>query len=618
MQVNPSEHPFQRLLDAAGDAMLVADARGIVVATNAAAARLFGRDRQALRAMAIEDLLPERYRAAHRELRARYAQAPGVRAMGKGNLFRGLRADGAEFLVEASLGPLDHGEVLITLADVTERRRTEDALREREELLRLFIDNAPVALAMFDHEMRYLAASRRWLTDYGLVGQQIVGRSHDEVLPDIPPRWRAANRRGLAGEVVREEQDRFERADGTVQWLRWELRPWRAASDAIGGIVIFTEDITEQVQARRAIEESESRFRATFEQAAVGLAHAAPDGRWLRVNRKLGEIVGYRCDELLQRSFRDITHPDDLDADLAQLQRLLAGEIDHYALDKRFIRKDGATLWVRLTVSLQRRADGTPDYTIAVIEDIDERKRTEQTLRRLRGEIEQLLTVHIAAETAAAIAHELNQPLNAVASYTEAARRLLQSGNPKPERLMHALQESASQAQRAGRVVRELLEFLHRRETSTEAIDLNAVVQEALSIVEASGFDGFRALVNLAPDLKPVRANRLQVEKVMVNLLRNSVEAMRGAGIAAQQITISVSTAADGEMALVTVRDTGPGMDEAVARRVFDPFFTTKPEGVGMGLAISRALVQANGGTLWFDASAGAGATFHFTLPFAR
>jgi signal transduction histidine kinase len=183
---------------------------------------------------------------------------------------------------------------------------------------------------------------------------------------------------------------------------------------------------------------------------------------------------------------------------------------------------------------------------------------------------------------------------------------------------MHALQESASQAQRAGRVVRELLEFLHRRETSTEAIDLNAVVQEALSIVEASGFDGFRALVNLAPDLKPVRANRLQVEKVMVNLLRNSVEAMRGAGIAAQQITISVSTAADGEMALVTVRDTGPGMDEAVARRVFDPFFTTKPEGVGMGLAISRALVQANGGTLWFDASAGAGATFHFTLPFAR
>ncbi len=281
------------------------------------------------------------------------------------------------------------------------------------------------------------------------------------------------------------------------------------------------------------------------------------------------------------------------------------------------MRKDGTTYWVRLTVSLQRRSDGTPDYTIAVIEYIDERKRTEQALRRLRGEMEQLLTVHIAAETAAAIAHELNQPLNALASYCEAAWRMLQSGNPKPERLMHALRERTAQAQRAGRVVRELLEFLHRREVTTETVDLNAVVREALSIVEANGFGGFQAVVNLEPDLKPVQANRLQVEKVLVNLLRNSVEAMRGAGFATQAITISISTAAEQQMALVTVRDSGPGMDDAVARRVFDPFFTTKPQGIGMGLAISRALVEANGGRLWLEEPAAGGATFHFTLPFA-
>jgi PAS domain S-box-containing protein len=377
-------------------------------------------------------------------------------------------------------------------------------------------------------------------------------------------------------------------------------------------------ETTERVQAQRRIAQSELRFRATFEQAAVGIAHVAADGRWLRVNEKLCEIVGYGREELLLRSIQDVTHPADVSADLALMQRLLAGSIDNYAMDERYVRKDGGIVWIRLTVSLLRHVDGTPDYAIAVIEDIDERKQTEQVLRRLRGEMEQLLTVHIASETAAAIAHELNQPLNAVASYTEAARQLLQSGNPKPERLLHALEESAAQVQRAGRVVRELLQFLHKSETSTDVVDLDAVVREALSIVEANGYGGFQAVTSLAADLKPVQANRLQVEKVLVNLLCNAVEAMRSDSSTARPMTITIGAAADHHMALVTVSDTGPGMDEAVMGRIFDPFFSTRPKGLGMGLAVSRALIEANGGRLWLEEHASPGATFHFTLPFAR
>ena len=394
--------------------------------------------------------------------------------------------------------------------------------------------------------------------------------------------------------------------------------PLRDERSQVERMLLVATETTQWVQAQRRIEQSEQQFRATFEQAAVGIAHVTLDGRWLRVNQKLCEIIGYNREELLRRSVEDITHPADLNGDRAPMRQLLAGEIDHYATDKRYTRKDGQVIWSRVTVSLLRQIDGTPGYFITVIEDIDERKQTEQALHRLRGEMEQLLAVHIASETAAAIAHELHQPLNAVASYTEAARQLLEMGNPKPERLMHALQEIAAQVQRAGRVVRELMQFLHMKETSTEVVDLYAVMGEAVTIVEANGYGGFQVVKDVAADLKPVQANRLQLQKVLVNLLCNAVEAMPGSDLAVQPMTITMSAAAKGQMALVTVQDDGPGIDKAVVSRIFDPFFSTRPEGLGMGLSVSRALIEANGGTLWTEENTlPSGAAFHFTLPFA-
>ena len=143
----------------------------------------------------------------------------------------------------------------MAIQDITALRRAEEALREREERLKFFIEHAPAALAMFDREMRYLSVSRRWRSDYGLGDGELTAAFHYDIIPEISTEWREAHRRGLAGEVLRSEADRFERADGSVQWLRWEIRPWYDAAGAIGGIVIFAEDITERKQADDSLKE---------------------------------------------------------------------------------------------------------------------------------------------------------------------------------------------------------------------------------------------------------------------------------------------------------------------------------------------------------------------------
>jgi signal transduction histidine kinase len=248
---------------------------------------------------------------------------------------------------------------------------------------------------------------------------------------------------------------------------------------------------------------------------------------------------------------------------------------------------------------------------------ISARQRQEAALKTLRAEMEELSKLHVAGQTAAAIAHELNQPLNAITSYSEAALLLLRGGNPAPEKLRQALEGSAAQAQRAGQVVRELLLFFQGREAPSEAVDLNQAVRRALALAEEGGHGGFQAAVELDPALRFVKANRLQIEKVLVNLVCNGVDAMRAAGVSAPAITITARPDAEDDMVRVTVQDAGPGLTQEAAQRVFTPFYTTKPRGIGMGLTVSRALVEANGGRLWAEANPGRGGVFHLTLPLA-
>jgi len=302
----------------------------------------------------------------------------------------------------------------------------------------------------------------------------------------------------------------------------------------------------------------------------------------------------------------------------AILSALKGHNASTYQITHRARKFNGDFIWVLSEGRVvERDQDGRGLRMIGTNRDVTERKGIEDFMANIRLEMENQHALQVAVQTAAAIAHELNQPLAAVTGYCAAARHMLDElPHAAQEQLDCTLNKAMQQAARAGKVVHELLELLQRDKSRSEIINLNDTIHEALDAVNTGALNRFNARLELLPDLKPVQANQLHVRKVVANLVRNGVEAMSNAGLQAAQQFITIRTTVDGGMARVTIQDSGPGLSNESASHVFEPFFTTKKNGVGMGLITSRALVESSGGRLWFDPTRGdGGAMFHFTLP---
>ena len=278
-------------------------------------------------------------------------------------------------------------------------------------------------------------------------------------------------------------------------------------------------------------------------------------------------------------------------------------------------RIDGTIFNARLD---SRHAEAGDEFaTFIVFADITNQKRREKETMEWRNEMAELRKMQIAAQTATAIAHELNQPLLAIASYSEAALTLLKDGKPEMSTIIKAINGCERQAHRAGNTIHELLDFLSLKEIPAEAFDLNKTISDVVNTARLEHELQFDFIFSLEDRLPFVFANRFHVEKVLFNLLKNGIEAMHEAAVPQPAITVTVCTKIGANVAQVTIQDNGPGIKDEHMHLLFKPFFTTKPKGIGMGLAVSRSLIEANGGQLWIDPAEGAGAAFHLTLPFA-
>jgi PAS domain S-box-containing protein len=273
--------------------------------------------------------------------------------------------------------------LLQTRRELEDRTRAEEALKANEELLRQFIKHTPAAIAMFDTEMRYLQASDGWLTDYQLEDRNIIGKRHYEIFPDIPERWREVHARVLTGASERCDEDPNQLADGTIQWLQWEAIPWRKAGGEIGGMILLTQVITERKRAEEALTESETLFRTIFENSGSAMALIDMHGQLVKYNPALQRILGYAEEELGSMPFTEYTHADDRLLDWKRYGELIAGKRDRYEIEKRFITKAGQVIWGNLVVSLVKDPEGLPKYAVGIFQDITERKRAEEDLRRV-------------------------------------------------------------------------------------------------------------------------------------------------------------------------------------------------------------------------------------------
>lgn len=366
--------------------------------------------------------------------------------------------------------------------------------------------------------------------------------------------------------------------------------------------------------ADQALHDSEKLNRATFEQAAVGIAHVGVDGRWLRVNDRLCEIFGYSHDEMMRMKFQDITCAEELETDIQYRNRMLSGEIQTYTREKRYIRKDGAVVWGGLSVSLVRNEAGSPVFFIAVVEDITERKKAEEELQRVRLQLWHADRVAHTGALTVSLAHELNQPLTAILANAQAGLRYMAAGNPDLGEIRDILTDIVQDDKRAGAVVSGLRSILSRRQTMRVDVNLAEAIQDSLDLLRSELIGRqIEIRLSLGPE-SPVLADRALIQQVVLNLVINAVEAMHDRPTGQRQLDLNLTHTEAGD-AMVAVRDTGPGISEEHKGRIFEPFWTTKPHGMGIGLQISRSIIESHSGRLWFANNPDRGAVFYFTLP---
>lgn len=290
----------------------------------------------------------------------------------------------------------DKGKVVSWTADgkpewmVGSHQEITDRVIAREQNRR-FVDQAPIAIAMFNKNIEYLAASQKWLSDYNIIDKDVIGKSHYEIFPEIGEDWKRDHQRALKGETLKSDGEVFLRADGTQQWVKWELRPWYYKDHEIGGITMYSQDITIAKKAEEKLRISEETFRNNFEHAAIGMAIVLPDGSFSKVNQSLSSMLGYERSELESLTFQEITHPDDLNKDLSFLTEVINNKRHSYQMEKRYFHKDGSIIYIVLSVSVVRNADKTPLYFISQITNITPRVTAQIKLKNTLSKLESIV-----------------------------------------------------------------------------------------------------------------------------------------------------------------------------------------------------------------------------------
>jgi PAS domain S-box-containing protein len=524
---------------------------------------------------------------------------------------------GQERWVEFAAATIQHhGEpaVVGTAFDISERRRAEAEQRDRERRFRALIDHSSdvVAVVAPDGRLAYLGPSIARVLGYQ--PHELVGRISYEIVHDddhavVAEAMQAALARPGHPITV---QYRLRHHDGTWRWMEG-VGTNLLHEPMIGGIIVNVRDVTDRRLAENRLRESEQRFALAVDGAKDGIWDWDLRSGAFYASPRMRELLGIGAEDLhnVDDLFGQRVHPDDHRHLRERWDAHRQGNGRHYEVEYRLRAADGAYRWMLARGASVRDATGAVYRMVGSLTDITQRKRAEEDARQRQAELAHVLRVSAMGEMAAGLAHELNQPLAAIVNYARGcARRLADVGATAD--LLEALDRIAAEALRAGDVVRGLRRVVRKEPPRDGQIDLNEVARDAIALVRAEASERTISLrLETEPRLPRLRGDRIQVEQVILNLLRNAIEAIPN-----RPGVVSVRTELLQERAVrMAVSDNGDGISPDLRERVFAPFFTTKTSGLGMGLSISRTIIDAHGGRLWAEPNSGAGTTFAFTLP---
>lgn len=657
-----SDDRYRVVVETANDAVVSADDKGNILFVNPATTRIFGYETAELIGQPLTILMPEYMRKLHDAGFRRYLHTGHRHINWQGTELVGLRKTGEEFPVEVSFGELaKDGHRVFTgfIRNISERKQAEElrAAQVRQAAVRADVSVAfgkenslrTVLQECTEAIVRHLDASfaRIWAlneSDSVLELQASAGLythingAHSRVpMGQLKIGLIAKDRKPLATNDVLNDPRISDRAwakrEGMVAFAG---HPLVVGNHTLGVMAMFsrrpiaagtldtlasTADLIAQGIERKLAEErlraSERSLRQLTETIPQMLWSANPDGTIDYCNQRVLDYTGLSKDEIRGAGWMKAVHPEDVGGmTQAWATAVSTGEPFQYEF-KGLHAIDQTYRWCISSALPLRDQKGRVTKWFGSVVDLHDWKEAQQALQMTQSELARVSRLTTMGELAASIAHEVNQPLTAVMNNCNACLRLLAAQNLSPDVLRGALEEIVADGTRASSVVARIRAFIKKSPAEKQQLDVNEVIQEVLSLVGRELFVNRVLLQNqLAKPLPPILGDRVQLQQVLLNLIMNAIEAM--SGVTSRQRLLSVqSKMEESGGLLVALRDSGPGLNPEAVDRVFSPFFTTKPNGMGMGLSISRSLIEAHGGRLWAAPNSPYGATFQFTLPIA-